>query len=76
MKNYSVTEQIHGSIEEEFKDYTIYIENNPDPYREGFEWSICKDNEILESNLAFTVEDAFQEAKTAIDTLLNNTLAE
>lgn len=72
MKNHQVIEHLIGSIEEEFEGYEIYIENNPDHYRGGYEWAVCKDDEILDSDLAFSIESALAEAKDSILTLNKN----
>lgn len=54
-------------IEEEYKTYTIHIEKNPDQWRGGFIWSVCKEDEELETGLDFTVETAREEAQRSID---------
>ena len=72
MTNYQVVEHLIGSIEEEFEGYEIYIENNPDHYRGGYEWSVSKDDETLDSDLAFSIESALAEAKDSILALIKN----
>lgn len=72
MTSHQVVEHLIGSIEEEFEDYEIYIENNPDHYRGGYEWSVCKDDEMLHSDLAFSIESAITEAKDFILALNKN----
>lgn len=72
MKNHPVVEHLIGSIEEKFESYEIYIENNPDHYRGGYEWSVCKDDEMLDSDLAFSIESAITEAKDSILALDKN----
>lgn len=71
MKNYRVIERFSNSIEEEFQGYKIFIESNQDSYRGGFEWSISKDDEMWDSGLAFTIENAVSEAQNSISLLLN-----
>jgi hypothetical protein len=66
MKNYQMSKKLERTIEEVFERYQIHIVNNPDRYRGGYEWSVSKDNEMLDSGLAFNVEDAILEAKTLI----------
>ncbi|RYD72328.1 MAG: hypothetical protein EOP53_22130 [Sphingobacteriales bacterium] len=66
MKKYHTTEQLVDSIEEDFQDYQIFIDNNSDKYRGGFEWSISKDDEIFCSDLAFNIESAFSDAQQAV----------
>lgn len=72
MKNYRVIEHLAGSIEEEFQGCKIFIENNPDSYRGGFEWSVCKDDEMWDSGLAVTIENAVSEAQNSIAELNRN----
>jgi len=72
MTSHQVVEHLIGSIEEEFEGCKIYIENNPDHYRGGYEWSVSKDNEMLDSGLAFSTESAITEAKDSILALNNN----
>jgi len=72
MTSHQVVEHIIGSIEEEFEGYEIYIEDNPDRYRGGYEWSVCKDDEMLDSDLAFSIESAISEAKDSILALKKN----
>jgi|TARA_R110002124_G_scaffold50901_3_gene147608 hypothetical protein len=55
------------TYEEDYFDFHIYIEPNPDNYNEGFTWSICKDEIEWESNLEFSIEDALKAAKKAIE---------
>ncbi|MEM6190670.1 hypothetical protein [Shewanella scandinavica] len=49
--------------EEEWCGYEIYIERNPDRFRGGFEWSVCFDNEEIQSGLAFHFDFALAEAQ-------------
>ena len=72
MTSHQVVEHLIGSIEEEFEGHEIYIENNPDHYRGGYEWSVCKDNVMLDSDLAFSIESALTEAKNSILALNKN----
>lgn len=58
-----------GTYEEIFHEYEITIAPNPDHYRGGFEWSVCKDACELECDLAFTAEDALAQAHKAIKNL-------
>lgn len=48
--------------EEEINGFTIYIEDNPDRWRGGYSWSVCKDEVELDSGLAFDVIDALERA--------------
>jgi len=63
------TGSITNSYEEIYRDYEIYVEPNRDPYREGFEWSACKDETEYSSGLSFSIEDAVADARKAIDKL-------
>ena len=57
------------SYEEIFRGVEIYIEANPDRYRGGFTWSVCRDENELDTGLAFTKNDALAEARKAIEEL-------
>ncbi|WP_397472437.1 hypothetical protein [Rheinheimera sp.] len=58
--------------EEEVNGFTIYIEDNPDRWRGGFSWAVCKEGVELESGLVFDVADAFDSANGAIEVLLRS----
>jgi hypothetical protein len=45
----------------------ISIEENPDPYRGGFSWSLSLDESELAKGLAATREDAMAEAHQAME---------
>jgi hypothetical protein len=55
-------------IEDIIDGFDIYIEPNPDQYRDGYIWSVSKDDEELNSGLVFTVDDALAEIHSFIDT--------
>lgn len=55
------------TYEEEYLGYQIYIEPNPDRYNEGFEWVICKDDVVWDDGLKFSIEDALESARKAVD---------
>lgn len=55
------------TYEEEYLGYEIYIEPNPDRYNEGFEWAISKDGVIWNDGLKFSIEDALEAARKAVD---------
>lgn len=48
--------------EEEINGFTIYIEDNPDRWRGGYSWAICKDEVELDSGLEFSISSALQAA--------------
>ena len=48
--------------EEEINGFTIYIEDNPDRWRGGYSWSVCKDEVEFDSGLEFNTADALQAA--------------
>ncbi|MFZ6689300.1 hypothetical protein ACO0K0_16270 [Undibacterium sp. SXout11W] len=52
--------------EEIFHEHEIYIEPNPDHYRGGFVWSVCKGECELDCGLSLTIDDALNEAKKVI----------
>ncbi|MEM6232527.1 hypothetical protein [Shewanella scandinavica] len=55
------------TYEEEYLDYQIYIEPNPDPNNEGFEWAICKDGSEWDGGLEYSIEEALKAAQKAVD---------
>jgi len=55
------------TYEEEYLNYQIYIEPNPDRHNEGFEWAICKDDAVWDSGLNFSIDDALEAARKAVD---------
>lgn len=63
------TGSITNSYEEIYCEYEIYVEPNRGPYREGFEWSVCKDETEYDSGLSFSIADAVAEARKATDKL-------
>lgn len=56
--------------EDSYLGFSIYIELNPDQYQEGFSWSICKDNEELDSGIDFDERLALKEAQNAVDRII------
>ena len=54
------------SFEEEFMGFEIYIEPNPDKWREGFVWLVCKDDEAVDCGLEFGFDDALEVARNLI----------
>ena len=60
--------------EEEINSFTIYIEDNPDRWRGGYSWAVCKDEVELDSGLAFDVIDAIYSANNVIEVLLQPSL--
>lgn len=57
-----------SSYEEEFHGYLIYVERNPDNWRQGLIWSVIDidKNEVLEDELCFDIKQALDEAKRAV----------
>jgi hypothetical protein len=51
--------------------YEIEIDANPDQYRGGFAWSVSKDECEFDCGLANSVQDALNEAHSAIAVLKN-----
>lgn len=64
---YENTETCAESHEEIFHEHEIYIEPNPDHYRGGFAWSVCKDECEIGCGLATTMDGAIAEAHMAIE---------
>lgn len=62
LNTYSDTE-INLPYEEEVNGFTIYVEENPDRWRGGYSWAVCKDEVEFDSGLAFDVTDAIEQAK-------------
>jgi hypothetical protein len=58
---------IESIYEEDFMGFEIYIEPNLDRCREGFVWSVCKDEEELDSGLEFGFDEALVAANKAIE---------
>lgn len=55
--------------EEEINGFTVYIEDNPDRWRGGYSWSVCKDEVVWNDGLTFTISDAIHSASNAIAVL-------
>ncbi|MFZ6749595.1 hypothetical protein [Undibacterium sp. Ren11W] len=64
------TETCDESYEEIFHDHEIYIELNPDHYRGGFAWSVCKDECEIDCGLATTLGEAIAESHMAIEKIM------
>ncbi|STO98957.1 hypothetical protein [Grimontia hollisae] len=58
------------TLEEYYRGYTIYVENNPDQYTGGYEYSVSDGENILKEGLEFDADAALQAAKDYIDTLI------
>lgn len=56
-------------METEYLGYTIHIEKNPDRYRGGYEWAVCKDSVEWDCGLSFSESDALASAIKSIDKL-------
>ncbi|MDP5137899.1 hypothetical protein ORJ04_18260 [Rheinheimera baltica] len=61
--------EISLPYEEEINGFTIYIGDNPDRWRSGYSWAVCKDRVVLDEGLTFTLSDAIHSAKIAIAVL-------
>lgn len=59
--------------EEDYKGLTIYIDENPDVFRGGFEFCISTGTEILEQGLTADPESALSSAQKWIDDHLEDT---
>ncbi|MFZ6799325.1 hypothetical protein [Undibacterium sp. Di24W] len=57
------------SYENIYRGVEIYIKANPDHYRGGFAWSVCRDENELDCGLALTENEAMAEAQRAIEEL-------
>lgn len=61
------------TLEETYKGYVIYLENNPDQYTGGYEFSISDSENILHEGLEFDAETAFLKARELIDSMIQTT---
>lgn len=62
-------ESLTNSYEEIFLDHEIFIQPDRDPYRSGFEWTVCRNGVELDSGLDFSIDDALKRAKSAVAAL-------
>jgi hypothetical protein len=60
-------EEAKLSYDNIYRGVEIYIEANPDYYRGGFTWSVCRDENELDCGLALTEDEAMAEAQRAIE---------
>jgi hypothetical protein len=60
---------INLPYDETYFGFDICIEPNPDQYREGFVWSISRDDEEYDCGLDFEVQQALEASYKAIDKL-------
>lgn len=60
-------------IEESYKGYIIYTDENPDGYRGGFEFCISNGTEILEQGITADAELALSMAQKWVDEYLVHT---
>jgi len=60
------------SYEEAYLGLDFYIEPNPDRWRGGFFWLVCKDGEEIDSGLCYSIEDAILDAKKVIAVVNRN----
>lgn len=63
-------ESLANSYEEIFLEHEIYIQPDRDPYRGGFEWSVCRNGVELDSGLEFSIDDALKQAKVMVTALM------
>ncbi|RXJ72018.1 hypothetical protein CS022_18235 [Veronia nyctiphanis] len=57
------------SLEEHYKGYVIYLENNADQHTGGYEYSVSDGDNILTEGLEFDSEQALQQARDFVDAL-------
>jgi hypothetical protein len=62
-------EECKLSYDNIYRGVEIYIEANPDHYRGGFAWSVCREECELDCGLAMTENEAMAEAQRAIEEL-------
>ncbi len=64
-------ESLTNSYEEVFRDHEIYIQPDRDPYRGGFEWSVCRNGIELDAGAEFSVIDALKKAQSVVTSLIS-----
>lgn len=57
--------------EETYLGFDICIESNQDQYREGFYWSVSRDDEEHDCGLDFEAQQALEAAYKAIEKLIS-----
>ena len=62
-------ESLTNTYEEIFLDHEIYIQPDRDPYRGGFEWSVCRNGVELDGGLEFSIDDALKKAQSVVTAL-------
>ena len=62
-------ESLTNTYEEIFLDHEIYIQPDRDPYRGGFEWSVCRNGVELDAGLEFSIDDALKKAQSVVTAL-------
>ncbi|PMG51367.1 hypothetical protein [Shewanella sp. 10N.286.52.B9] len=65
----SKLKKLNLPYEETYLGFDIYIETNPDEYREGFCWSISRNDEEHDYGLDFEAQQALEAAYKAIEKL-------
>lgn len=60
---------ITNSYEELYRGFEVYVAPDRDPYRGGFEWSVCKNETEYDAGLTFSIADAITAAREAVDEL-------
>jgi hypothetical protein len=61
-----------GAHEETYNGYDIFVDENRDHNRGGYEWSVCKDETEWDSGLEFIAKSAIESAHKAVDSLVKN----
>lgn len=70
MHKFVENEKIQLPYEEEVNGYTIFIDVNPDRWRGGFVWSVCKDDVELDSGVEFRGGTARLQAYNILSSLV------
>lgn len=70
MHKFVENEEIPLPYEEELNGYTIFIDVNPDRWRGGFIWSVCKDDVELVSGIEFMGGTARLQAYNVLSSLV------
>lgn len=58
----------------EYEGFSIFVEGNPDQYCGGFEFTVIDSSGIIKSGIAFSQQDAINEAKRWIDKSIDSPL--
>lgn len=70
MNKFIDNQEIRLPYEEEVNGYTIFIDVNPDHWRGGFVWSVCKGGVELDSGVEFRTETVRLQAYNMLSSMV------